>query len=104
MGHSALPAAAPTSGISFSSNVSKESFRHGENRSPFGKNDKRARVAFTSADTAAFCQRNNFGLIVRSHQCVKHGFGYSLMHNGRLMRVFSARNYAGDSNNAAAML
>jgi len=65
---------------------------------------KRNIVQFSADDTQLFCKRNNLGLIIRSHQCVQHGFGYSLMHNGRLMRVFSARNFLGESNNAAAML
>jgi diadenosine tetraphosphatase ApaH/serine/threonine PP2A family protein phosphatase len=66
--------------------------------------DDRDRPSFSSRDTEDFCKRNKIGLIVRSHQCVQHGFGYSLMHQGRLMRVFSARNYKGERKNAGAML
>lgn len=59
---------------------------------------------FSSDETMNFCKRNNIGLIIRSHQYVQHGFGYSLLHQGRLMCVFSARNYQVNDNNAAAML
>eukprot|EP00929_Paragymnodinium_shiwhaense_P122813 TRINITY_DN9595_c0_g1_i1.p1 TRINITY_DN9595_c0_g1~~TRINITY_DN9595_c0_g1_i1.p1 ORF type:complete len:1045 (+),score=258.99 TRINITY_DN9595_c0_g1_i1:42-3137(+) len=54
--------------------------------------------------THAFCKRNGLDMIVRSHQCTTHGYGYTLMHAGRLMRVFSARHYDNKKCNAAAML
>lgn len=41
--------------------------------------------------THAFCAANDLLLIVRSHQYVRQG--YKVMHGGRLVTLFSARNY-----------
>ena len=41
--------------------------------------------------TAAFCEANGLSLIIRSHQYVRQG--YKVMHGGRLITLFSARNY-----------
>ena len=41
--------------------------------------------------TAAWCARNGVDLVIRSHQYVREGVKY--MHNGRLITVFSARDY-----------
>jgi len=61
-------------------------------------------INFTEETSETFCRINGIGLIVRSRQCVQQGFGYSLLHNGRVLRCFSCRNYMGSRNNAAAML
>ena len=56
--------------------------------------------------TAAFCAANEISCIVRSHQFVRQG--YKVMHAGRLLTLFSARNYFraddGVSNDAAMLL
>ena len=41
--------------------------------------------------TAAFCEANALSLVIRSHQYVRQG--YKVMHGGRLITLFSARNY-----------
>lgn len=41
--------------------------------------------------TAAFCAANDVAIIVRAHQYVRQG--YKVMHGGRLVTLFSARNY-----------
>jgi len=41
--------------------------------------------------TAAFCEANALSLVIRSHQYVRQG--YKVMHGGRLVTLFSARNY-----------
>ena len=40
--------------------------------------------------------------VVRSHQYVRHG--YKVMHGGRLITLFSARNYFGRVENDGALL
>lgn len=54
--------------------------------------------------TQSFCARNGLGLVVRSHQCVRDGNGFSVMHDGMLVRVFSARDYEGMGNDSATLL
>jgi len=46
---------------------------------------------FTSDTTKRFCERNKIKIIIRGHQYVPQGF--LVMHEGRLVTVFSARNY-----------
>ena len=41
-------------------------------------------------------------MVVRSHQVASEGC--KVMHSGRLLTVFSARNYHGDSNDGALLL
>lgn len=41
--------------------------------------------------TEAFCEANELSVVVRSHQFVRQG--YKVMHGGRLVTLFSARNY-----------
>ena len=59
-------------------------------------------VTFGPDVTERFCARNGLALVVRSHQVVGHG--YKVMHGGRLVTVFSARNYGGTLGNDAALL
>jgi len=54
--------------------------------------------------TERFCAREQLGLIIRSHQFKQSGKGYELHHDGWLMRVFSARNYCGESSNDGGLL
>eukprot|EP00928_Gymnodinium_smaydae_P007578 TRINITY_DN12715_c0_g1_i1.p1 TRINITY_DN12715_c0_g1~~TRINITY_DN12715_c0_g1_i1.p1 ORF type:complete len:723 (-),score=154.54 TRINITY_DN12715_c0_g1_i1:177-2321(-) len=54
--------------------------------------------------TERFCAREHIDLLVRSHQFKSHGKGYELMHDGWLMRIFSARNYQGKHMNDAGVL
>lgn len=48
-------------------------------------------ITFGPDVTRAFCQRNKLKLVIRSHQLAREGF--KIMHGGRLITVFSARNY-----------
>lgn len=41
--------------------------------------------------TARFCEENQLDLVIRSHQFCRQG--YKVMHGGRLITLFSARNY-----------
>jgi hypothetical protein len=54
--------------------------------------------------TKMFCARNGIGLIVRSHECKLGGMGFDVMHQSRLIRVFSARDYEGNGNSAAVLM
>lgn len=54
--------------------------------------------------TKEFCALNGLGLIVRSHQCTRDGYGFDLMHDRLLMRVFSGRDYEGHGNDSGTLL
>jgi len=53
--------------------------------------------------TKVFCARNGLSLIVRSHQSKRGSPGFDVMHDSLLMRVFSARDYEGHSNDGATL-
>ena len=50
----------------------------------------------------SFLQRNGYSILVRGHQCVSNGFEYHL--NYKVITVFSASNYCGDTNNKSAVM
>ena len=54
--------------------------------------------------TKTFCARNGLAMVVRSHQSKKYGLGFDLMHDEKLIRVFSARDYEGHCNDGAVLL
>jgi len=60
-------------------------------------------ISFGKDCTDAFCERNNLEMIVRSHQAFRRGCGYEVMHGGRCMRVFSARDYENMGNDGAVL-
>lgn len=66
-------------------------------------NHGRLITSFGPDVTDAFCSRNNLCAVIRSHQAFPRGFGYDVLHNGRCLRVFSARDY-GNSGNDGAIL
>ena len=53
--------------------------------------------------TKTFCALNGIGLVVRSHQCSERGRGFEVMHDEKLMRVFSARDYEEHRNDGAVL-
>lgn len=53
--------------------------------------------------TQAFCEANELDLVVRSHQAKTDGFGFDVMHDEGLVRVFSARDYEGHRNHGAVL-
>mmetsp|Transcript_5412 Transcript_5412/g.16377 ORF Transcript_5412/g.16377 Transcript_5412/m.16377 type:complete len:677 (+) Transcript_5412:71-2101(+) len=59
-------------------------------------------MPFSADTTREFCAANGIQLIIRSHQWVPVGF--KIMHEGRLVTLFSARNYAGEFENCASTL
>lgn len=60
-------------------------------------------VTFGPDVTESFCRRNNLEMIVRSHQAKSRGNGYEVLHQGRCVRVFSARDYEGHGNDGACL-
>jgi hypothetical protein len=59
-------------------------------------------VRFACDITESWCARNNIQLIIRSHEYNPSGF--LVMHNGRVITVFSARNYMDAVLNDSALL
>ena len=59
-----------------------------------------AGVDFGKDRTHAFLRKNSLSLMIRSHQCVEEGF--SVMHNERVITVFSASRYCGKLTNKGA--
>jgi len=64
---------------------------------------KRA-VKFGWNVTIDFCIRNDIGMVCRSHQYKKGGFGFDVMHDNMLIRVFTARDYEGKQDNDGSIL
>jgi len=52
--------------------------------------------------TAAFLERNGLKLMVRSHEVQEEG--YKVMHNGKLITIFSAPNYVDQMGNKGAFI
>jgi diadenosine tetraphosphatase ApaH/serine/threonine PP2A family protein phosphatase len=75
----------------------------GVHQSPRGKHSTIMK-AFGRDVTERFCVQEKLGLIIRSHQFRSSGEGYELMHDGWLLRVFSARNYLGKHTNAGGII
>jgi hypothetical protein len=59
-------------------------------------------IRFACDITEGWCARNNIELVIRSHEYNPSGF--LVMHNGRLITVFSARNYMDAVLNDSALL
>lgn len=67
------------------------------------KSGRGAQVPVFGPDiTQSFCEREGIQMIVRSHQFVAEGAKF--MHSGRLVTLFSARNYLGEDTNDGACL
>lgn len=64
--------------------------------------DRGAGCEFGTQITAQFCKTNNIALVVRSHECVPEGF--EVLHNGRLITIFSASRYCGTQTNKGAYI
>lgn len=64
-------------------------------------NDRGVSYTFNERALTVFLERNNLQLLCRAHQVVKGG--YEFFH-GRLITVFSAPNYCGDSGNLGAVM
>eukprot|EP00927_Polykrikos_kofoidii_P038895 TRINITY_DN3333_c0_g1_i2.p1 TRINITY_DN3333_c0_g1~~TRINITY_DN3333_c0_g1_i2.p1 ORF type:complete len:503 (+),score=74.89 TRINITY_DN3333_c0_g1_i2:75-1583(+) len=61
-------------------------------------------IRFAWDVTKFFLTKNYLSLVIRSHQAKKHGNGFQVMHENRLISVFSARDYCGNGNDGAVLL
>jgi len=57
---------------------------------------------FGKEATITFLRENNLDLLIRGHECVKNGFQAKF--SNRILTVFSASNYCGQSENNGAVL
>jgi serine/threonine-protein phosphatase PP1 catalytic subunit len=64
--------------------------------------DRGVSYLFNCEVVEAFCKKNNLDLICRAHQLVDEG--YEFFCNRKLITVFSAPNYCGNSGNRGAVL
>eukprot|EP00438_Fugacium_kawagutii_P021788 Skav236016 [mRNA] locus=scaffold3189:166322:173659:- [translate_table: standard] len=60
-------------------------------------------ISFGPDITEKFLKDNNLSLCIRSHQVPKTMDGYELLHNGRLLTIFSASRYAQRFHNSGAV-
>lgn len=68
----------------------------------FGMNDRGVSVAFGQDVVKTFLAREDFDLVVRAHQVVEDG--YEFFADRSLVTIFTAPNYCGEFDNAAAVL
>lgn len=68
----------------------------------FGQNDRGVSVSFGPDIVQRFLRQEDMDLIVRAHQVVEDG--YEFFADRQLVTIFSAPNYCGEFDNAAAVL
>jgi len=68
----------------------------------FGANDRGVSVAFGPDIVQQFLAKEDLDLVVRAHQVVEDG--YEFFAGRQLVTIFSAPNYCGEFDNAAAVL
>jgi len=68
----------------------------------FAGNDRGVSVSFGPDVVQAFLQKEELDLVVRAHQVVEDG--YEFFASRSLVTIFSAPNYCGEFDNAAALL
>ena len=68
----------------------------------WGENDRGISFTFGPDIVAEFLVKHDFDLICRSHQLVEDG--YEFFTNRQLVTLYSAPNYCGEYDNAAAMM
>eukprot|EP00928_Gymnodinium_smaydae_P044839 TRINITY_DN2992_c0_g1_i1.p1 TRINITY_DN2992_c0_g1~~TRINITY_DN2992_c0_g1_i1.p1 ORF type:complete len:345 (-),score=74.16 TRINITY_DN2992_c0_g1_i1:81-1115(-) len=68
----------------------------------FGPNDRGVSVSFGPDVVSAFLEKESMDLVARAHQVVEDG--YEFFAERQLLTIFSAPNYCGEFDNAAAVL
>lgn len=68
----------------------------------WGENDRGVSYTFGGDIVRQFLKKNDFSLIVRAHQVVEDG--YQFFQKRKLVTLFSAPNYCGEFDNAAAVM
>eukprot|EP01002_Notosolenus_urceolatus_P002890 NODE_1758_length_1310_cov_21.540048_g1462_i0.p1 GENE.NODE_1758_length_1310_cov_21.540048_g1462_i0~~NODE_1758_length_1310_cov_21.540048_g1462_i0.p1 ORF type:complete len:331 (+),score=58.48 NODE_1758_length_1310_cov_21.540048_g1462_i0:159-1151(+) len=73
-----------------------------ENTSGWADNDRGVSYTFGADIVSAFLNKNEYDLLCRAHQVVEDGF--SFFGGRQLVTIFSAPNYCGEFDNAAAVM
>ena len=73
-----------------------------EDISGWGENDRGVSFTFGGNVVRNFLKKHNLSLIVRAHQVVEDG--YQFFQKRQLVTLFSAPNYCGEFDNAAALM
>lgn len=60
-------------------------------------------LTFGKDVTDLFLKRNRLQMLIRSHDMLPEGCGYEIMHGGKLVRVFTARDYEGQGNDGSIL-
>ena len=68
----------------------------------WGPNSRGCSFSFGKSVVTHFCKNQSLDLICRAHECVEDGFEFFA--DRQLVTVFSAPNYLGEFENAAAMM
>ena len=68
----------------------------------WGQNDRGVSVTFGENILTKFCEANDLDLVCRAHQVVQEG--YQFFSDRQLVTIFSAPNYCGEFDNAAAIM
>ena len=68
----------------------------------WGENDRGVSVTFGENIVSEFCAKHDLDLICRAHQVVEEG--YQFFSKRRLVTIFTAPNYCGEFDNAAAVM
>ncbi|XP_065659089.1 uncharacterized protein LOC100209657 isoform X2 [Hydra vulgaris] len=68
----------------------------------WGDNDRGVSWTFGGDIVQTFLKKNNFSLVARAHQVVEDG--YQFFQKRKLVTLFSAPNYCGEFDNAAAVM
>ena len=68
----------------------------------WGENDRGVSFTFGEDVVAGFLKQHDLDLICRAHQVIEEG--YQFFSQRRLVTVFSAPNYCGEFDNAAAFM
>jgi serine/threonine-protein phosphatase with EF-hands len=71
--------------------------------SPYWEKSKRGKgIYFDKQITQTFLKKHNFDYLIRSHEKVDEG--YEILHEKRLITIFSASYYSGSSKNKGAVI
>lgn len=68
----------------------------------WGENDRGVSFSFGGDIVSQFLRKHDLDLVVRAHQVVEDGYEFFAQRN--LVTIFSAPNYCGEFDNAAAMM
>merc|ERR1712217_445403 len=70
----------------------------------WGQNDRGVSVSFATDVVKEFCEREKIDLVARAHQVVEDGYEFFKDSDRKCVTLFSAPNYCGEFDNAAAVM